>query len=100
MRTALRVMNTQISFASPELLPEACRGLWSYSNAGFVLAGRECETAAGIRFSAAVRDGLTSEQRSRADDLASRIQAFRDLIVGKAFGGMQNHPSADHLKIR
>src|SRR5215831_10687031 len=25
---------------SRELLPEQCRGLWSYSNAGFVLAGR------------------------------------------------------------
>jgi CubicO group peptidase (beta-lactamase class C family) len=40
------------------LLPEACRGLWSYSNAGFVLAGRECAAIAGTSFSAAVRKRL------------------------------------------
>ncbi len=43
---------------SRELLPEQCRGLWSYSNAGFVLAGRECEAAAGTSFSEAVRERL------------------------------------------
>ncbi len=43
---------------SRELLPEPCRGLWSYSNAGYVLAGRECEAAAGTSFSAAVRERL------------------------------------------
>ena len=43
---------------SRELLPEQCRGLWSYSNAGFVLAGRECEAAAGISFSTAVQERL------------------------------------------
>jgi CubicO group peptidase (beta-lactamase class C family) len=43
---------------SKDLLPEACRGLWSYSNAGFVLAGRECETVAGVPFSEAVRERL------------------------------------------
>ena len=43
---------------SRELLPETCRGLWSYSNAGYVLAGRECEAAAGSSFSAAVRERL------------------------------------------
>src|SRR4029077_14119243 len=32
---------------SRELLPEACRGLWSYSNAGYVLAGDACAAAAG-----------------------------------------------------
>ena len=41
-----------------ELLPEACRGLWSYSNAGFVLAGDACAAAAGVSFSDAVRDRL------------------------------------------
>lgn len=43
---------------SGELLPEPCRGLWSYSNAGFVLAGGECEIVAGTSFSAAVRARL------------------------------------------
>jgi CubicO group peptidase (beta-lactamase class C family) len=43
---------------SRELLPEPCRGLWSYSNAGFVLAGRQCEAAAGTSFSQAVRERL------------------------------------------
>ena len=43
---------------SRELLPQQCRGLWSYSNAGFVLAGRECEAAAGTSFSAAVQERL------------------------------------------
>ena len=41
-----------------ELLPEACRGLWSYSNSGFVLAGRETEAAAGTTFSDAVGERL------------------------------------------
>jgi len=43
---------------SRELLPEPCRGLWSYSNAGYVLAGRECEAAGGTSFSAAVQEHL------------------------------------------
>jgi CubicO group peptidase (beta-lactamase class C family) len=43
---------------SRELLPEACRGLWSYSNAGFVLAGRACEAAAGTSYSDAVQEHL------------------------------------------
>jgi len=43
---------------SRELLPEPCRGLWSYSNAGFVLAGRECAAVAGASYSEAVRERL------------------------------------------
>ncbi|MGH3056048.1 MAG: serine hydrolase domain-containing protein, partial [Gaiellaceae bacterium] len=43
---------------SRELLPEMCRGLWSYSNAGYVLAGRACAAAAGTSFSDAVRKRL------------------------------------------
>jgi CubicO group peptidase (beta-lactamase class C family) len=39
---------------SRELLPERCRGLWSYSNTGYVLAGGACATAAGTSYSAAV----------------------------------------------
>ena len=34
--------------SSRALLPEACRGLWSYSNAGFVLAGEACAAAAQL----------------------------------------------------
>ena len=43
---------------STELLPETCRGLWSYSNAGFVLVGDACAAAAGVSFSDAVRERL------------------------------------------
>jgi CubicO group peptidase (beta-lactamase class C family) len=43
---------------SADLLPEPCRGLWSYSNSGYVLAGRACAAAAGTSFSAAVEERL------------------------------------------
>ena len=43
---------------SRELLPEPCRGLWSYSNAGYLLAGEACAAAADTSFSAAVQDRL------------------------------------------
>jgi len=43
---------------SLELLPEACRGLWSYSNAGYVLAGQACAMAARTSFSEAVQERL------------------------------------------
>ena len=43
---------------SRELLPERCRGLWSYSNAGYVLAGRACEAAVGMSYSEAVQERL------------------------------------------
>jgi CubicO group peptidase (beta-lactamase class C family) len=43
---------------SRKLLPEACRGLWSYSNAGYVLAGDACAAAAGTSYSDAVRERL------------------------------------------
>ena len=40
---------------SSALLPEACRGLWSYSNAGYVFAGEACAAAANSSFSDAVQ---------------------------------------------
>lgn len=43
---------------SREPLPEQCRGLWSYSNAGFVFAGEACAAAAGASYSDAVRERL------------------------------------------
>jgi CubicO group peptidase (beta-lactamase class C family) len=43
---------------SREPLPEPCRGLWSYSNAGYVLAGEACAAAAGTSFSAAMHERL------------------------------------------
>jgi CubicO group peptidase (beta-lactamase class C family) len=48
---------------SRELLPEACRGLWSYSNAGYVLAGEACATAAGTSYSQAVHERLLEPLR-------------------------------------
>ena len=44
--------------SSRALLPEACRGLWSYSNAGYVLAGEACAAAASSSFSDAVQQLL------------------------------------------
>jgi len=44
--------------SSRALLPEACRGLWSYSNAGYVLAGDACAAAANTTFSDAVQQLL------------------------------------------
>jgi CubicO group peptidase (beta-lactamase class C family) len=41
-----------------EPLPEACRGLWSYSNAGFCQAGWATEAAAGVTFSDAMRERI------------------------------------------
>jgi CubicO group peptidase (beta-lactamase class C family) len=41
-----------------EPLPEPCRGLWSYSNAGYWLVGEACAAAAGASFSAALRERL------------------------------------------
>lgn len=38
----------------PEPLPEQCRGLWSYSNAGYWLVGEACESAAGKSFADAM----------------------------------------------
>jgi len=43
---------------SRQLLPEECRGLWSYSNAGFVFAGDACAAAAGMSYSTAVQERL------------------------------------------
>ena len=43
---------------SAEPLPEACQGLWSYSNAGFWAAGEACAAATGLSFSAAMRERI------------------------------------------
>jgi CubicO group peptidase (beta-lactamase class C family) len=43
---------------TPEPLPEACRGLWSYSNAGFWEVGDAIEAAAGVSFSEAMRERI------------------------------------------
>lgn len=61
---------------SRELLPEACRDLWSYSNAGYVLAGQACAEAAGTSYSRAVQErllqplGLESTSFERPDGAA------------------------------
>jgi CubicO group peptidase (beta-lactamase class C family) len=43
---------------SAEPLPEACRGLWSYSNAGYWAAGDACAAATGRAFSDAMRERI------------------------------------------
>jgi CubicO group peptidase (beta-lactamase class C family) len=67
---------------STERLPEPCRGLWSYSNAGFVLAGDACAAAAGVSFSAAVQERLL-------DPLGLEQTAF-DEPAGAAPGHVQD----------
>ena len=65
--------------SSRELLPEACRGLWSYSNAGYVLAGEACAAAAGTSYS---RGGAGARCSSRSGSSApasrSRTAPLRD----------------------
>jgi CubicO group peptidase (beta-lactamase class C family) len=41
---------------SDELLPESCRGLWSYSNAGYWAVGARAAEACGLSFSEAMRE--------------------------------------------
>ena len=55
--------------SSRALLPEACRGLWSYSNAGYVLAGEACAAAASSSFSDAVQQLLLDPLELDADGL-------------------------------
>jgi CubicO group peptidase (beta-lactamase class C family) len=43
---------------SAEPLPEVCRGLWSYSNAGYWAAGDACAAATGLSFSEAMRERI------------------------------------------
>jgi CubicO group peptidase (beta-lactamase class C family) len=43
---------------SADPLPDACQGLWSYSNSGFVLAGRAAAEAAGMPFVDAMRQAI------------------------------------------
>ncbi len=43
---------------APVELPQECRGLWSYSNAGFWAAGEAVEAATGSTFSDAMRDRI------------------------------------------
>jgi CubicO group peptidase (beta-lactamase class C family) len=58
--TAGRLLSHTANLRSNSLepLPEQCRGLWSYSNSGFVLAGQACEAAAGVPYSDAVLERL------------------------------------------
>jgi CubicO group peptidase (beta-lactamase class C family) len=43
---------------SPTPLPEAAQGLWSYSNAGYQLAGEACAAACGTTYSEALRSRI------------------------------------------
>jgi CubicO group peptidase (beta-lactamase class C family) len=58
--TARRLLSHTSDLRSDRLerLPEPCRGLWSYSNAAYVMAGRACEAAADVSYSEAVRRRL------------------------------------------
>ncbi len=43
---------------APEPLPEACRGLWSYSNAGYWAVGEACAAAGGLSYSDTLRERI------------------------------------------
>ena len=80
--------------SSREQLPEACRGLWSYSNAGYVLAGRACAAAAGTSYSKAVRQRLL-------DPLALENTGFEepdDAAPGHVPGGATSHQPAPEVE--
>ncbi len=78
---ALLSHTADLRYNSLEPLPEPCRGLWSYSNAGFVLAGRECEAAAGVSFSDAVQERIL-------EPLGLAATSF-DELAGAAVGHLQ-----------
>jgi CubicO group peptidase (beta-lactamase class C family) len=77
---------------SADLLPEPCRGLWSYSNAGFVLAGRECERVAGTSFSAAVQARLLEPLGLERTSFEEPPDAARGHVQDGATG---QRPSSD-----
>jgi len=71
--------------------------------------GLTCTTSSGGKGPGATRSGTFFEPRQalleetfapQADDLAASVQAFGDLVIGEAFGGMEDHSGADNLKIR
>jgi CubicO group peptidase (beta-lactamase class C family) len=53
--SALLSHTADLRCESPEELPERCRGLWSYSNAGYWEVGSRVEGATGEPFAAAMR---------------------------------------------
>jgi CubicO group peptidase (beta-lactamase class C family) len=50
-----------------EPLPELCRGLWSYSNAGYWAAGERCVAVTGRPFAEAMRELVLCRGRSLVD---------------------------------
>jgi CubicO group peptidase (beta-lactamase class C family) len=56
---------------SAEPLPEACRGLWSYSNAAYWAVGEACAAACGASFADTVRERLL-------EPLGMRASGFRE----------------------
>jgi CubicO group peptidase (beta-lactamase class C family) len=71
---------------SRELLPEACRGLWSYSNAGYVLAGNACAVAAGTSYSDAVHERLLEPLLLESTGFEEPDNAARGHVPGGATG--------------
>ncbi len=79
-----------------EPLPEPCRGLWSYSNAGYWLAGEACGAAAGTSFTGALRErlleplGLVATGFDEPPGAApGHVQAGR---TGQRFAGSPHYP--------
>jgi CubicO group peptidase (beta-lactamase class C family) len=62
---------------SAEPLPEACRGLWSYSNAGYWAVGEACAAACGSSFAAAVRERLLEPLGMQASGFAEPSRPAR-----------------------
>jgi CubicO group peptidase (beta-lactamase class C family) len=77
---------------SREPLPERCRGLWSYSNAGFVFAGDACAAAAGSSYSAAVQERLLDPLGLERTTFGDPPGAARGHVPG---GGTGHRPAPD-----
>jgi CubicO group peptidase (beta-lactamase class C family) len=82
-----------------EPLPKACRGLWSYSNSAFVLAGQACEAAAGVSYSDAVQERLLEPLGLQATSFDEPANAARGHVqTGKT--GQHPAPPVEYREVR
>ncbi len=83
---------------SPELLPEPCRGLWSYSNAGYWLVGEAVEAAAHVSFSDAMQERLLEplglERTTFEDPPGAAMGHIQDGETGHRPAGSVEYPVA------
>jgi CubicO group peptidase (beta-lactamase class C family) len=82
-----------------EPLPKQCRGLWSYSNSGFVLAGQACAAAVGVSYSDAVQERLLEPLGLAATSFDEPQNAARGHVQrGKT--GQHPAPPVEYREVR